>query len=50
MQFDFDNKQRKEILEIVFEKLENYYSSTKDFRTNPDLNINKISESLLSTE
>lgn len=50
MQFDFDNKQRKEILEIVFEKLENYYSSTQDFKTNPDLDINKIRESLLSTE
>ena len=50
MQFDLDNKQRKEILETVFERLENYYSSTKDFKTNPDLNIKEIRESLLITE
>lgn len=50
MQFDFDNKQRKEILETVFEKLENYYSSTKDFKTNPDLNIEEIRESILTKE
>ena len=50
MQFDFDNKQRKEILETVFEKLENYYSSTKDFKTNPDLNIKEIRESILTKE
>ena len=42
MYFDFDRKQRREILETVFEKLETYYRTTKDFRTNPDLNISKI--------
>ena len=50
MQFDFDNRQRKEILEIVSEKLENYYSSTKDFKTNPDLNIKEIRESILTKD
>ncbi|BDD05503.1 pyridoxal phosphate-dependent decarboxylase family protein [Aureibacter tunicatorum] len=50
MQFDFDLKQRKRILETVFEKIENYYSSTKDFKTNPDLNIKEIRESILTKE
>ena len=50
MQFDFDNKQRKEILQTVFEKLENYYNSTKKFKTNPDLNIKEIRESILTKE
>ncbi|WP_196892054.1 pyridoxal phosphate-dependent decarboxylase family protein [Aureivirga marina] len=50
MQFDFDNTQRKEILETVFKKLENYYSRTKDFKTNPDLNIKEIRESILTKE
>ena len=50
MQFDFDNKHRKEILKNVFERLENYYSSTKDFKINPDLNIKEIRESILTKE
>lgn len=50
MEFDFDSKQRKEILETVFEKLENYYSSTKNFKTNPDLNIKEIRESIFIKE
>jgi len=50
MQFDFDNKHRKEIFENVFERLENYYSSTKDFKINPDLNIKEIRESILTKE
>lgn len=50
MQFDFDSKQRKEILETVFKHLENYYSSTKDFKINPDLNIKEIRASILTKE
>ncbi len=50
MQFDFDNKQRKEILETTFEKLENFYGETKNFKTNPDLNIKEIRESIFTKE
>nr|WP_299339891.1 aminotransferase class V-fold PLP-dependent enzyme [Allomuricauda sp.] len=49
MLFDFDKKERKEILQTVFERLENYLSTTKDFRTNPELDIDKIRD-LLSKE
>lgn len=50
MHFDFDIKQRKEILETVFKKLERFYSSTKDFKTSPNLNIKEIRESILTNE
>ena len=50
MHFDFDHKQRKEILETVFKKLENYYSATKKFKITPDLNVTAIREALLTKE
>ncbi|UTW63990.1 aminotransferase class V-fold PLP-dependent enzyme [bacterium SCSIO 12741] len=50
MPFDFDPNQRKEILDTVFEKLESYYSSTKEFKTSPDLNIKEIRASILTKE
>jgi aromatic-L-amino-acid/L-tryptophan decarboxylase len=49
MNFDIDKKQRKSILKTVLEKIENYYLKTKDFRTAPDLNIEKIREYINST-
>jgi len=42
MNLDFDKTQRKEALEIIFEKVENYYSNTNEFPTSPDLNLQKI--------
>ncbi|MCG8326158.1 MAG: aminotransferase class V-fold PLP-dependent enzyme [Chitinophagales bacterium] len=42
MHFDFDEKQRKAIVETVFEKIEHFYSNTKDYSTTPELNIQKI--------
>jgi glutamate/tyrosine decarboxylase-like PLP-dependent enzyme len=48
MQFDFDKTKRKEILETIHQKLENFYSSTKDFKTNPNLNIKDIRASIHS--
>lgn len=50
MQFDFDQYSRKEILDTVCKKLESYYSTTKKLRINPELNINKIRDSLFSKE
>jgi len=50
MNFDIDKKERLAILETAIEKIENYYSNTKEFRTTPDLNIEKIKEYLSSID
>lgn len=50
MQFDFNKKDRKKTMDMVFEKLETYYSETKNLKTNPDLNIDAIRGSLLCGE
>lgn len=50
MHFDLDPQQRSSILELVFKNLECFYSSTKAYRTNPDLNEEKIRGFLLDKE
>lgn len=42
MNFDFDEKQRKEILSTVLNKVENFYSNTKDYSTTPNLDLKEI--------
>lgn len=44
MNFDLDPKQRKAIMEAVFDKVENFYVDTKSFRAVPELNADKIRE------
>jgi len=42
MNFDFDEKQRKEILNTVSQKIEHFYTNTKDYSTTPELNLQEI--------
>ncbi|WP_299124733.1 aminotransferase class V-fold PLP-dependent enzyme [uncultured Tenacibaculum sp.] len=42
MNFDFDYKQRKEILNTVLDKVEHFYANTKDYNTTPELNVKEI--------
>ncbi len=42
MNFDFDDKQRKEILNTVLDKVEHFYANTKDYSTTPDLHLEEI--------
>ena len=42
IQFDFSEKQRKEILNTVVKKTESFYSSTRAYKTSPELDIEKI--------
>lgn len=48
MNFDFNEKQRKEILNTVFNKIEHYYANTKDYSITPNLNLEEI-KSLVET-
>jgi len=53
MNFDFDEKQRKEILNKVLNKVEHFYANTKDYSTTPSLDLKEIrniveSENLVS--
>jgi glutamate/tyrosine decarboxylase-like PLP-dependent enzyme len=48
MSFDLETQQRKEILEMVSEKTENFYNTTKEFSTTPKLDITKIRDSIQS--
>ena len=42
MKFDFEDKQRKEILSTVLDKVEHFYANTKDYRITPELNLKEI--------
>lgn len=50
MNLDIDKIQRKAILETAIERIDYYYSNTKDFRTAPDLNIEEIRKYLDSSD
>lgn len=42
MNFDFNGNQRKEILNTVLEKVEQFYSNTKQYSTTPELSVQEI--------
>ena len=44
MNFDLDQKKRKEILKTVTENLENFYTNTKDYKTTPTIDVAKIKD------
>jgi len=42
MNFDLDSKERRNIFNSVFEKIERFYSQTKDLKITPNLEITQI--------